>query len=131
MGGYTLPSISAYANITDSSKQGPLKPIKVSLSSPVLVLHDVIKTEEDRQEVQDYLRSTGNIQSIHIPLEDSEFYGNVFVEYSSIRESKIMQSLLQSTKFDGKEVQTSFISLENYFDKNLGSTEDLTAYINA
>ena len=59
MGGYTLPTISAFSNMTDINKKGPLRPTKVYLASEVVCLENIVEEEEDFDDIKAYVERVG------------------------------------------------------------------------
>ena len=133
MGGYTMPTVTAYA--ADASKQGPLKPVKVSLSSEVLCLERVLDEAEVNnpvitEELEREFRRLGEVNEVYIPTEGS-FLGNVYVEYNTILQAKTARKALNGKLFKGRVLEINFVPLKSFKEKELSNTEELQVYINS
>lgn len=137
MGGYTLPTISAYANITDVNKQGPLKPMKVYLSSPVLCVTNMVNIEEILEKHEDVVEDIrnhvvkfGQLLEILVPKE-GKFLGNVYLEFPTVAEAKTVRKVLSNMSFDGKPLDIIYISFEKFKERELETGNELQIIINA
>mmetsp|Transcript_14488 Transcript_14488/g.14570 ORF Transcript_14488/g.14570 Transcript_14488/m.14570 type:complete len:154 (-) Transcript_14488:48-509(-) len=139
MGGYTLPTISAFANITDVNKQGPLKPMKVNLSSQILCVHgmapreDLISDEDYEKlvsEIKQEIENLGQVMEIYIP-RSGRSIGNVYLEFPTIQEAKSVRGFLNSLTFDGKILEVSFIPYQKFKERDLENTSELQVFISA
>ncbi len=81
MGGYTTYDLS-FTNVADTSKQGPLKPIKVYLPSRFLALRDVLRSPADAADVIKHLHTLGQLQSSYSTAH------SVYAEYASTMRRK-------------------------------------------
>ena len=137
MGGYTLPTISAYANITDANKQGPLKPMRVFLSSSVLCVNNMISAEELKdnydeivEDVRVYVLKFGQLLEIYVPREGN-FKGNVYLEFPTIAEAKTVRKVLSNMSFNGNSLDISYIPFEKFKERELTFSNELLVIINA
>lgn len=137
MGGYTLPTISAYANITDVNKQGPLKPLRVFLSSEVLCVHNMVNRQELAEnyedlvdDIREHVNRFGQVLEVYIP-QEGEFVGNVYLEFPTVAEAKVVRNALSGLTFNGSTLEISFIPFEKFKEKELDAENDLQAIINA
>ena len=127
MGGYTTYALS-FTNVADTSKQGPLKPIKVYLPSRFLALRDVLRSPADAADVIKHLHTLGQLKSSFSTAH------SVYAEYASTSETQAIAQILANSKFDARNIRTSFVSMEAFFDKVFDSENEdpeLIAYINA
>lgn len=139
MGGYTLPTISAFANITDVNKQGPLKPMKVNLSSQILCIHSIVprpdldNDETYNQVCKDFSEEAedlGQIQEIYVP-RTGRSAGNVYLEYSTVQEAKSVRGFLNGRTFDGKILEISYVPFQKFKERDIENTSELQVFINA
>jgi RNA recognition motif-containing protein len=136
MGGYTLPTISAYANITDVNKQGPLKPTKVFLSSQVLCVHGMVSEEDVRSnyedildDIREHVNRFGQVLEVYIP-QEGRFIGNVYLEFPTIAEAKSVRKALSGLSFNGKLLGISFVPFDRFKEKELDVGGELQIIIN-
>ena len=137
MGGYTLPTISAYANITDVNKQGPLKPLKVFLSSEVLCVQNMVSEEDLKNnyedivdDIREHVNRFGQVLEVYIP-QEGQFAGNVYLEFPTVAEAKSVRKFLSGLSFNGKLLEITFIPFEKFKEKELIIGNDLQMIINA
>ncbi|OMJ86533.1 hypothetical protein SteCoe_11950 [Stentor coeruleus] len=137
MGGYTLPTISAYANITDVNKQGPLKPLRVFLSSEVLCVKKMVNRQELEEnyedlvdDIREHVNRFGQVLEVYIP-RDGDFVGNVYLEFPTVAEAKVVRNALSGLTFNGSTLDISFIPFQKFKEKELDSGNDLQVIINA
>jgi len=137
MGGYTLPTISAYANITDVNKQGPLKPIRVYLSSEVLCVYKMVSEDDVKNNLEDimddireHVNRFGQVLEIYIPTE-GRYLGNVYLEFPTVAEAKSVRKSLSCLTFNGQFLDIGYIPFEKFKERDLDSAGDLQVIINA
>jgi hypothetical protein len=139
MGGYSIPTISAFTSAGDSTKQGPLKPTKVSLPSNVLCCHKLLGLDDlaDDSKYQAALKDVtalaseqGFLVETYAPREGSHA-GDVYLEYYTIEEARVTRKFLTKKCFDGQPLQISFISGDNFHERLLDDTEDLQLFISS
>ena len=134
MGGYTMPTISAFSSLTDINKQGPLKPVRVYASTSVLCLQGVLEGVEAREEAVSAIRGLaedhGEVIEVHTP-EEGRYATNVYIEFATIREAKMFASIVLKKSFNKKPVQVHFIVRERFKEREFGSSAQLALQINA
>jgi RNA recognition motif-containing protein len=137
MGGYTLPTISAYANITDVNKQGPLKPVRIYLSSEILCIKNMVSQEDlmdNYEEVLDDIKSNclkfGQVLEIFVPRE-GKLAGYVYLEFPTVAEAKTVKKILTGYCFSGKPLEISYIPFKKFKEKELDMENELQIVINA
>ncbi|OMJ95139.1 hypothetical protein SteCoe_1507 [Stentor coeruleus] len=137
MGGYTLPTISAYANITDVNKQGPLKPLRVFLSSEVLCVRNMVSKQELEEnyedlvdDIREHVNRFGQVLEVYIP-QEGDFVGNVYLEFPTVAEAKVVRNALSGLTFNGSTLEISFIPFEMFKERELHVGNELQAIINA
>lgn len=137
MGGYTLPTISAYANITDVNKQGPLKPLRVFLSSEVLCIRNMVSRQELEEnyedlvdDIREHVNRFGQVLEVYIP-QEGDFVGNVYLEFPTVAEAKVVRNALSGLTFNGSTLEISFIPFEMFKERELDVGNELQAIINA
>ena len=91
-----LLTISACTNVADTSKQGPLKPIKVYLPSRFLALRDVLRSPADAADVIKHLHTLGQLKSSFSTAH------SVYAEYASTSETQAIAQILANSKFDAR-----------------------------
>lgn len=138
MGGYSVPTISAFASAGDSTKQGPLKPTKVWIPSSVLCCHGLLSPrdlesdasyEAALKDISELASEQGFLLQTFAPREGSHV-GDVYLEFYTIEEARITRKFLSKKAFDGKPLQISYISSEKFHERDLDDTEDLQLLIN-
>ena len=137
MGGYTLPTISAYANITDVNKQGPLRPMRVYLSSPVLCVVNMVSPEEISgnyeemvEDIRVHVLKFGQLLEIFVPKE-GKFVGNVYLEFSTVAEAKTVRKVLSNMSFNGESLTVVYVAFEKFKERELDIGNELQIIINA
>jgi hypothetical protein len=138
MGGYSVPTISAFASAGDSTKQGPLKPTKVMLPSNVLCCHQLLAPldlasdeayEAALTAIGDLAKEQGFLLQTYAPRE-GRHVGNVYLEYYTTEEARVVRKFLMKKSFDGKPLHITFISSEKFHERELDESEDLQLLIN-
>jgi RNA recognition motif-containing protein len=137
MGGYTLPTISAYSNITDVNKQGPLKPLRVFLSSQVLCVEKMVSEDELKNnyedvvdDIREHVNRFGQVLEVFIP-QSGRHSGNVYLEFPTVAEAKSVRNALSCLTFNGEFLNIGFIPFEKFKEKDLDTNGDLEVIINA
>ena len=137
MGGYTLPSVSAYASLTDINRQGPLKPMRVNLSSQVLCLEGIL-SDDVLENTESFEKCTGDIKGLcedfgflrefYAPKEGT-FRGNVYLEYDSCEQAKAVKQVLLSKSWMGKPLKIAYVPWLNFKEKQLENRDDLHVFL--
>lgn len=137
MGGYTLPTISAYANITDVNKQGPLKPLRVFLSSEVLCVYRMVSEDDVKNnyedildDIREHVNRFGQVLEVYIPTE-GRYLGNVYLEFPTVAEAKSVRKSLSCLTFNGQYLDIGYIPFDKFKEKDLDCNDDLQVIINA
>mmetsp|Transcript_20969 Transcript_20969/g.38835 ORF Transcript_20969/g.38835 Transcript_20969/m.38835 type:complete len:290 (-) Transcript_20969:983-1852(-) len=138
MGGYSIPTISAFVSAGDATKQGPLKPTKVWIPSNVLRCHSILSEndladeasfEATMKDISALASEQGFLLQAFAPRE-GRYAKDVFLEYYTIEEARVTRNFLSKKRFDGKPLQISYISSEKFHERELDDTEDLQLLIN-
>lgn len=138
MGGYTLPSVSAYANLTDITKQGPLKPMYVHLSSEVMILKHVLpveilendaKYELALNDITSLVLRFGKLIEVYAP-RDGKHAGNVYLQFDSIEEAISVRRNIYNKAYLAKPIEIGFIPFTRFKERQLDDSYDLRILIN-
>lgn len=143
MGGYTTTSITAYANLTDITKQGPLQPLKVYLSTRVLCFHQIFKVaqvltpqlqddlefEQVFEEFRTEIERRGRVMMVYVPRTGPQA-GNVYMEFFSVEAAKGIRKVMFGRMFNGSPLYISYISSQKFHERDFEDTKELELKIN-
>ena len=143
MGGYTTTSITAYANLTDITKQGPLKPLKIHLSTRVLCFHQIFKEAQVRftqlsddlefeqvfEEFRTEIEKRGRVIMLYVPRTGQQA-GNVYMEFSSVEAAKAIRKIMFGRMFNGSPLYITYIPSQKFHQREFGETVELDLKIN-
>ena len=143
MGGYTTTSITAYANLTDLTKQGPLKPLKVHLPTRVLCFHNVFKEAQvtfmqlnddfEFQQVFEEFRAEidrrGRVMMLYVPRNGFQA-GNIYMEFFSVEEAKAIRKIMYGRGFNGSPLRVTYVPPQKFHQRDFSETAELELRIN-
>lgn len=138
MGGYTTTSITAYANLTDLTKQGPLKPLKVHLSTRVICFHNVFSESQladdlEFQQVFEEFRSEidkrGRVLMLYVPRTGAQA-GNIYLEFATVEEAKGIRKIMYGRGFNGRVLRVTFIPPKAFHQREFADTGELEMRVN-
>jgi RNA recognition motif-containing protein len=81
-------------------------------------------------DIREHVNRFGQVLEVYIP-QDGSFVGNVYLEFPTVAEAKVVRSALSGLTFNGMTLEISFIPFEKFKEKELEAGNELQAIINA